>query len=419
LNDVHYITDGDKLIPAAETPAAKDINFGYESSNLVDWIVEKSNGDISRDSIRSISLSDIRDGGPNVISEKLESAVHGAVIVVNAIHQHDLNTFIIGLLQAESNGCHFLYRTSASFVASRAGLENMGILNSTKLQDINNYLINNKEIKDDNDMDILDNITNENDFRTGGLTVVGSPMNKTSIQLASLFNDTDVVGVEIPAQIIVKASQGIRAQHVNYPFKLIRQIERITAAISIRIDSLLKDGLDVVLYTSREFVKDAGIEDARTISRVVTDVVRRIKTRPSFLIAKGGVTANDIAIDSLKIENARMIGQIEPGVPLWKTGENCKFPNMNYVVYPGNVGDDFALSRVAMILGVKKRNIEQESSLSTLSSWMPLSLLTNSDRGHKLLDTLNKSKKNGNAISSFAVCEYLFSYVFSLYFSKI
>lgn len=407
MNDVHYITDGDELIPAAETQAAKDINFGYKSSNLIDWIIEKSNGAISRDSIRSISLSDIRKGGPNVISEKLESAVHGAVIVVNAIHEHDLNTFIIGLLQAESNGYQFLYRTSASFVASRAGLENQGILNSIKLQDINSGLINNKEVnKDDNDLDVLDNIINENDFRTGGLTVVGSPMNKTSIQLASLFNDTDVVGVEIPAQIIVKASQGIRAQNVNYPFKLIKQIERITAAISIRIDSLLKDGLDVVLYTSREFVKDAGIEDARTISRVVTDVVGRIKTKPSFLIAKGGVTANDIAINSLKIKNARMIGQIEPGVPLWKTGENSKFPNMNYIVFPGNVGDDFALSRVAMILGVKKRNIDQETSLSSISSWMPLSLLTNSDRGFKLLDKMNNSKKNGNSLCSFSVCMY-------------
>ena len=38
IGDVQYARDGDNLIPVAETPFAKDTAFGYESSNLCDWM---------------------------------------------------------------------------------------------------------------------------------------------------------------------------------------------------------------------------------------------------------------------------------------------------------------------------------------------------------------------------------------------
>ena len=36
-------------------------------------------------------------------------------------------------------------------------------------------------------------------------------------------------------------------------------------------------------------------------------------------------------------------GQILPGIPVWKTGEESLFPHMSYVIFPGNVGGDTAL----------------------------------------------------------------------------
>jgi uncharacterized protein YgbK (DUF1537 family) len=42
LNDIHYVRDGENLIPAAETPFALDSSFGYRSSNLKDYVEEKT-----------------------------------------------------------------------------------------------------------------------------------------------------------------------------------------------------------------------------------------------------------------------------------------------------------------------------------------------------------------------------------------
>ena len=46
INDTHYVAEGDDLIPAAETPFAQDAAFGYQSSNLREWVVEKTNGTV-------------------------------------------------------------------------------------------------------------------------------------------------------------------------------------------------------------------------------------------------------------------------------------------------------------------------------------------------------------------------------------
>ena len=60
INDIHYVKEGDVLIPAADTPFAKDAHFGFTSSNLKDWVVEKTHGAVKREDIYSISLHDIR-----------------------------------------------------------------------------------------------------------------------------------------------------------------------------------------------------------------------------------------------------------------------------------------------------------------------------------------------------------------------
>ena len=52
INDIHYVRDGQQLIPAADTAFAKDVVFGYRSSNLKCWIEEKTKGRISGSSVQ-------------------------------------------------------------------------------------------------------------------------------------------------------------------------------------------------------------------------------------------------------------------------------------------------------------------------------------------------------------------------------
>ena len=107
IDDVHYVQEGDQLIPAAETPFAQDATFGYHSSNLCAWVAEKTGGRISAESVVSISLTDIRQGGATRIAERLQQVTGGQVVVVNAVTMRDLELFTLGLLQAEAIGKRF------------------------------------------------------------------------------------------------------------------------------------------------------------------------------------------------------------------------------------------------------------------------------------------------------------------------
>ena len=44
LNDTHYVAEGDRLVPAADTPFARDAAFGYRHSHLPSWVEEKTAG---------------------------------------------------------------------------------------------------------------------------------------------------------------------------------------------------------------------------------------------------------------------------------------------------------------------------------------------------------------------------------------
>ena len=122
INDVHYVAEVDKLVPAAQTPFAKDATFGYRSSNLRDWVIEKSKGEISADRVQSLTLESIRQGGADLIKEQLMSFPKGSVVVVNAAAVEDIDAVILGLLKADTAGKKFLFRTGAAFVSSRLAI---------------------------------------------------------------------------------------------------------------------------------------------------------------------------------------------------------------------------------------------------------------------------------------------------------
>ena len=79
VNDIHYLLEGDRLTPCGETPFAADPHFGYKSSDLKQWVREKG---VDKE-IVSISIQDIREGGPERILQILEDAPHDVVIIVN------------------------------------------------------------------------------------------------------------------------------------------------------------------------------------------------------------------------------------------------------------------------------------------------------------------------------------------------
>ena len=311
INDVHYVREGQRLIPAARTDFAKDVVFGYGSSNLKQWIEEKTQSKISASSVQSLSIDEIRQEGPEHISKKLIAFDPGCACIVNAADYRDLEVATLALLKAQSKGQRFLYRTAASFVRVRAGLSGRPLLTAQEMD----------SIKD----------------KAGGLIIVGSHVSRSSRQLAHVLQNAKVRSIELNAEKILSPQS--RNQEIR------RAVEFVEEALS--------QCRDVVVYTSRDLITGRDDENSLSIgnqiSQSLVEIVSSVSVSPRYILAKGGITSSDIATQGLRILRARVLGQILPGVPVWLTGPESKFPDLPYVVFPGNVGEADAISKIVQV----------------------------------------------------------------------
>jgi uncharacterized protein YgbK (DUF1537 family) len=311
IDDVHYVAEGDALVPAAETPFAKDATFGFKSSHMADWVVEKSKGSISADRVHGISLTDIRQGGPDKVTSILQSASKGTVFIVNAAAEEDMDVVVLGILQASAQGKRFLFRSAAAFVSARLGISPIPPITARKLQ---------------------------LSTATGGLVIAGSYVPKTTSQLKVLVEvaGDKLTTVELSVNKLLE-SEASREQELSHALQI--------AA------GALQQPKDVLIMTSRDIITGADERSSLDIGSVVAAALvaflERLEVKPRYLIAKGGITSSDMATKGLKMKKATVVGQAAPGVPLWRCDEpTSKWPGLPYVVFPGNVGGDYTLAEV-------------------------------------------------------------------------
>ena len=311
IDNVHYVAEGDQLIPAAETPFARDAAFGYRHSDLTAWVAEKAGGRIAAAEVATITLDDLRCGGPPAVAAKLAALRAGQVAIVNAAALRDLEVLVVALLDAEATGQQFVYRTAASFVQMRVGLPTRALLSAADLK---------------------------LPAQGGGLFVVGSYVPKTSGQVTELLALPGIAAVEIAVAALLD------------PVRRDAEIARCQAAV----DAALAAGRDTVIYTSRDLLTGvdaaASLAIGQQVSTAVVAIVAGLTQHPRYLVAKGGITSSDIATQALGIRRGLVLGQILPGVPVWQTGAESRAPGLPYIVFPGNVGGPDALAQIAQRL---------------------------------------------------------------------
>lgn len=295
-NDVHYVKEGEYLIPASETPYAKDKVFGYKNSNLKKYIHEKSSGAIKPDDVFSFSVKELRELGTENVKRKLMDS-ESPVCIVNALAQSDLDVFAAGVWEAILRGKKILFRTAASFINSFGCIP----LKET---------LRREEFKGRKDK--------------GGLVIVGSNVPKTTNQLQNLIENSMAIPIELHVDRILS----------DYRNELI-------SSIAHRANQLIESGNHALIYTSRELVaagdSEENLEIGKRISSALVEIVSKIEITPSFIITKGGITSHDIAAKGLKMNIAHVIGQALPGVPVLVPEGNKE---MKYIIFPGNVGND-------------------------------------------------------------------------------
>lgn len=314
VEGVHWVRQGDRLIPAAMTESAADPNFGFGHSYLPAWIEEKTAGRTTADRVLLAGIQDIRVGGAARVADILHRAQRGQPIVVDAIGYADLETFVAGLLLAEAGGQRFLYRTAASFVRVRGGIDERPLLTRRELL--------------------------PSRHAAPGLVAVGSFVPRTTAQLTALLDANPTAGVELDVLRLLDES--------GRP--------SVVAAVLKRVCDLHARGETPVVYTSRQLVagdaRHSSLEVMNIVSAALVGVARQAAQmcRFGFLVAKGGITSHDLAFRALDARRARVLGQIAAGVPVWRLGPESLAPDMPYVVFPGNVGEAETLTTVVASL---------------------------------------------------------------------
>ncbi|SDF03342.1 nucleotide-binding domain containing protein [Sporomusa acidovorans] len=181
------------------------------------------------------------------------------------------------------------------------------------------------------------------DSIAGGIVVVGSHTQKTTSQVEQL-----------------KSLPGLR--FIEFNSDLVLEEGRFQAEIASVVkqeEELINQGSTVVVYTKRKLLTLEHDSPAEALARsvkisdAVQSLVGRLTVTPAFVVAKGGITSSDIGTKALQVKRANVLGQIRPGVPVWQTGEESKFPQIPYVIFPGNVGEQNTLKEVVEILLAK------------------------------------------------------------------
>ena len=97
------------------------------------------------------------------------------------------------------------------------------------------------------------------------------------------------------------------------------------------------------LATPREFAAGTDVVAGATFLVPLERTVALVADAVDAVIVKGGISSAVVA-RSLKATEARVEGQLEAGVPLWRLriGER----GLPYAVVPGNVGDRDTLIRI-------------------------------------------------------------------------
>ena len=308
IDNVQYVSDGNMLVPVAQTPFAKDSAFGYKSSNLCDWIEEKTQGRVSSEEVITISIDEIRIGGPDAVEEKLKQVDQNNICIINSADMRDLDVVALAILRLQSKHCkNYLIRSSASFVRSRLGQREKPILTKKEMDYPN---------------------------KGGALILVGSHVPGSTSQLESLLDVPNVYGLELEVDKVLGEDK-----------------EHISSVIG-RADKLLEESKDTVIYTSRKVITGSSPEEYLKIGGIITgamtEVVSGISVTPRYVISKGGMTSSNIIANALNMKRATVPGQISPGVLVLQMGSESKYPGSKLILFPGNVGGPTAISDVIL-----------------------------------------------------------------------
>ncbi|MGI8973432.1 MAG: four-carbon acid sugar kinase family protein [Gaiella sp.] len=301
VGGVHFFERDGVRSPLHETEYARDGVFAYRSARLLNWAEERSGGLFRAGEGRELPLEALRSGGPDAVAHALvglAEAGRPVVFAPDAETEADLEVVAAGYEVAVDRGAAVIVRCAPTFAGVLAGTTATAPPHAPPPAD-------------------------------SVLVVCGSYVPQTTRQLACLLDDSPGALVEADAVALAgeEADQEI--------YRLAGLTSRLLAATGLAVLATPRTRSDGTASL------DAGDRIAVNLARVVAV----LEPRPDVIVAKGGITSAVTLRTGVGAHEAEVLGPVEPGVSRW----GVHWPDgklLDYLVVPGNVGDDQLLARL-------------------------------------------------------------------------
>jgi len=303
---VHMLERNGNRVPLDQTEYASDGLFAYRDARLLQWAEDRSGGFFPRPEGKELHLRELRERGPDAVAEallELAGRARPAAFAPDAETVADLALIAAGLDQATGAGAGVVLRCAPTFVGVWTGTTASTLVDPPPAPE-------------------------------GVLLVCGSYVQTTTRQLRRLLEERPGSLVEVDVSALVSDRREA-------------EITRAAGAVERTIE---RDRLAVVA-TPRERPADTlGLAAGERIALGLARIVRGLASRPSVVVAKGGVTSAVTLQEGLGAVEADVVGPIVPGVSLWEATDG-RGERLSYIVVPGNVGgDDLLADLVSRIL---------------------------------------------------------------------
>jgi len=294
---VHYVRVGDHDLPAHESEYAKDPVFGFSSGVLVDYVAEKS----ERLGI-PVALEQVRAGE---LVRILAEAPASAVVLPDVVNSGDVSAIARAVDAVTSGGRRVVVRSAAPLAAELGCVTSKGLL-PTPLVDRPERV----------------------------LLVCGSHTIGASAQLAPIAEAWGAPAVvdtaralDAPTDAGLEPADAARLAFAGSPV--------------------------TILATKRERSSQHNtLSHGEYVMAALTTAVACLLPEVSVVVAKGGITSAEVARTGIGATSAVVLGQVLPGVSVWRMSARDG-REVLYVVVPGNVGGPDTLTRVLEALDAR------------------------------------------------------------------
>jgi uncharacterized protein YgbK (DUF1537 family) len=267
---------------------------------LLGWAEERSAGLFAAANGREIHLDELRRGGASAVADglcELASKGRPAVLAPDAVTEDDLALIAGGYAAAIRAGVPAVVRCAPAFAGVLAGTTAPRLVDPPR-------------------------------SKGGVLLVCGSYVSATTRQLGALAASRPGTLVEVDADALAGPEAEVEIARAAAAATVVLYRERFAAVATPRTRSEQTSGLAAGERVAAGLARIAGL----------------VEPRPPVIIAKGGITSAVTLQTGLGVDAADVLGPVLPGVSLWHAEAGGR--PLDYLVVPGNVGDDYLLVRL-------------------------------------------------------------------------